>query len=220
MKSKWSRRVLPQEGSASVEQVALALVIAAVFATAVALIAVAPPLSASRELGALIARRLACVPRHPDSPCGRNPLVLAYGSPVGKVVRALAPEPLATAAGGGETLLPVDFRRCRSRSCAKPGTRPGLTASRRRVTLFTQVTDRRRTLGTVEIRYWSYLPSLGWRSVTRTAGATEIEEAAGVRLRRLDHPVLVPLETLAGRDHLAFPDSEEPPWRWQVTSKS
>lgn len=201
------------------EQIALAMVLAGVFAVSIAFIVAAPPLSSSRELGGLIARRLACVPRHPEAPCGRNPLVMAYGSSIGKLVRLLAPEPLATEAGGGATLLPVDFRRCRSRSCALPGIRPGLTASLRRVTLFTEVTDERRSLGLVHVKYWSYLPSLGWRSTTRTAGVAEIERARGLRLNRLDHPVLVPLETLDGRDHVQFTGGEVPPWRWQVASR-
>jgi len=206
-------------GTASVEQIALALLLAAVFATAIAFVTVAPPASSSRELGSLIARRLACVPRHHDAPCGRNPLVLAYGSPVAKAVRMLAPDPPAVAAGGGESLLPVDFRRCRSRSCALPGSNSGLTASLRRVTLFTQVIDRRPSSGRVEIRYWSYLPGLGWRVTEASAGRLEVEAASGLRLRRLDHPVLVPLETLDGRDHLDFPSDEEPPWRWHVASR-
>jgi hypothetical protein len=28
----------------------------------------------------------------------------------------------------------------------------------------------------------------------------------------------VPLETLAGRNHVDFPPGEEPPWRWRVES--
>ena len=32
------------------------------------------------------------------------------------------------------------------------------------------------------------------------------------------NPVLVPLETLYGRDHYDFPTDEEPPWRWTVDS--
>ena len=200
------------------EQVALALVLTVVFATAVAFIAVSPPVSSSRQLGALIARRLACVPRHADQPCGRNPLAIAYGSPLGKVVRLLSPQPIAVAAGGHESLLPVDFRRCRQRSCALPGTQPGLTTSLRRVTLFTQLIDRRRSSGEVEVRYWSYLPSLGWRVTSRSAGPVEIEQASGIRLKLGDSPALVPLETLDGRDHIDFPRGEEPPWRWLVPS--
>jgi hypothetical protein len=30
------------------------------------------------------------------------------------------------------------------------------------------------------------------------------------------NPRLVPLETLAGRNHVVFPPPEEPPWRWEV----
>lgn len=218
MPGKNRSRLRRELGSASVEQIALALVLAAVFATAVAFVAVAPPISSSRQLGALIAGRLACVPRHPDAPCGRNPLALAYGSPIGKVVRLLAPEPTAVAAGANQSLLPVDFRRCRQRSCALPGIRPGLTASMRRVTFFTEVADRRRSTGTVEIRYWSYLPSLGWRATSRSAGEAEIEAASTLRLRVSDDPALVPLETLDGRDHIDFPRNEEPPWRWMILS--
>lgn len=201
------------------EQIGLTMVLVCVFATAIAMIVIEPPASSSRELGAMIARRIACVPRHPDAPCGRNPLAIAYGTPVAKVVRELAPEPLATPAGGGIALLPVDFRRCRSRSCAEPGLRVGLTRSMRRVTLFTEVLDGRRAGRSLEIRYWSYLPSLGWRVSLRTAGPQEIESSSALRLRADDHPILVPLETLDGRDHLDFTVGEEPPWRWQVESR-
>lgn len=218
MPTRLASRPGDETGSASVEQIALALVLAAVFATAVAFVVVSPPVSSSKQLGALIARRLACVPRHADQPCGRHPLAIAYGSTIGKVVRLLSPEPLATPAGANESLLPVDFRRCRQRSCALPGARPGLTASLRRVTLFTELIDRRRSSGEVEVRYWSYLPSLGWRVTSRSAGPVEIEEASGIRLNSRDHPLLVPLETLDGRDHVRFPGDEEPPWRWLVPS--
>jgi hypothetical protein len=30
------------------------------------------------------------------------------------------------------------------------------------------------------------------------------------------NPRLVPLETLAGKNHVRFAPGEEPPWRWQV----
>ena len=213
------RRGASEKGSASVEQIGLTIVLAGVFATAIAMIVVEPPASSSRELGAMIARRIACVPRHPEAPCGRNPLAVAYGAPVAKAVRALAPEPVAIPAGGGVALMPVDFRRCRSRSCAEPGLRRGLTRSLRRVTLFTEVRDGRRSGRGLEIRYWSYLPSLGWRVSVEAAGREEIEAASGIRLRASDHPLLVPLETLDGRDHLRFATGEEPPWRWRVESR-
>jgi hypothetical protein len=105
--------------------VALAGLIGALILVAIAALVASPPRQADRELGEMLARRIACTPRYPV-PCGRNPLALAYGFPLGKLVRGLAP---AAATRGGE--LPVDFRYCRQASCARPGTDAGLTASRR-----------------------------------------------------------------------------------------
>lgn len=204
-------------GAASLEHVAMAALLAVLIAAAVAALAEAPPGRSARELGEVIGRRIACAPRHPV-PCGRNPLALAYGFPVGKLVRALAPAPVA-AMGAAGVLLPVDFRRCRQASCALPGRRSGLTASNRRVTAFTAVEDLRRAGGQVRVTYWLYRPSLGWERVVRTAGEEEIAAAAAVRLDVEDVPALVPLETLAGRNHHEFPRSEEPPWRWAVASR-
>jgi hypothetical protein len=51
-----------------------------------------------------------------------------------------------------------------------------------------------------------------------TAGAAEIDAAADLRLSLEDDPVLVPPETLPGRDHYRFPPGEEPPWRWSIGS--
>jgi hypothetical protein len=190
----------------------LALLIAA----AVAAVADAPPDRGARELGEMLGRRIACAPRHPV-PCGRNPLAVAYGFPVGKVVRALAPGPVA-AQGTAGALLPVDFRHCRRASCALPGAEPGLTASNRRVTYFLEVEDRRRSAGHVRITYWAYRPTLGWEAAVRTAGSEEISAAEGLTLSVEDVPALIPLETLPGRNHVRFPAGEEPPWRWRVSS--
>jgi hypothetical protein len=195
--------------------VALAAGIALIVVAAVAALAASRPDGATRELGEVISRRIACAPRYPV-PCGRNPLALAYGFPVGKLVRYLAPAAQARPGAAGEPLLPVDFRRCRRASCAAPGSKPGLTASRRRVTLFTAVEDRRRAGGPVTVTYWLYRPTLGWERIVRSAGAAEIAAASGLRLSLEDSPVLVPLETLPGRNHVRFPRGEEPPWRWLV----
>lgn len=201
-------------GAASVEQVALATLIALIAIAALAALRASPPERATRELGATIARRIACAPRHPV-PCGRNPLALAYGFPLGKLVRSLAPFPVA-ALGPAGPLLPVDFRRCRRASCAAPGERVGLTASRRRVTVFTSVEDLRRSGGPVRVSYWLYRPGLGWERAVRETGAAEIAAAAPVRLNLEQVPALVPLETLPGRNHFEFPARERPPWRWLV----
>lgn len=202
-------------GTAAVEAAALAALIAAAFGAAVALVAHTPPGDSARQLGGSLARRLACVPRHPI-PCGRNPLALAYGRPVGKAVRALAPQPIALRGPGGTALLPVDFRRCRRASCAAPGPSASLTAAGRRVTLFTTVEDGRASGGDVAVTYWAYRPTLGWQETVRSASANELRAAAETPLRADDHPILVPLETLAGRNHERFAAGEEPPWRWGV----
>jgi hypothetical protein len=193
--------------------VALAAVIGILILVAIAALVASPPKRADRELGEMLARRLACTPRYPI-PCGRNPLALAYGFPLGKLVRSLAPAP---ATRDGE--LPVDFRYCRRASCARPGSDPGLTASRRRVTEFTSVEDERRGGGPVWVTYWLYRPGLGWERVVRTAGAAEIAAASSIRLSLEDDPALIALETLDGRDQYDFPPGEEPPWRWKIRSR-
>jgi hypothetical protein len=197
----------PRKGAASVEYVALAGMVAIAIVAAIAALVASPPSRGERELGEMLARRIACTPRYPV-PCGRNPLALAYGFPLGKLVRSLAPAPVAE---GGE--LPVDFRYCRQASCAAPGSDRGLTSSRRRVTEFTSVEDARRSGGPVRITFWLYRPGLAWERLVRTAGAAEIEAASRIRLNLDDDPALVPLETLPGRDHYLFPPGEEPPWR-------
>jgi hypothetical protein len=194
----------------------MAAMLALLIAAGVAALASSPPDRGARELGEMLGRRIACVPRHPV-PCGRNPLALAYGFPVGKVVRALAPGPVAVQGTAGP-LLPVDFRYCRRASCARPGGEPGLTASNRRVTYFVEVEDRRRSAAHARITYWAYRPTLGWEGVTRTAGSEEIPSAEGLTLSVEDVPALVPLETLPGRNHVRFPAGEEPPWRWRISS--
>ncbi|MDP9228380.1 MAG: hypothetical protein M3M99_04915, partial [Actinomycetota bacterium] len=87
-----------QSGAASVEHVALVALVALLVVAAVAAVEAAPPDRSTRELGEAIGRRIACAPRHPV-PCGRNPLALAYGLPLGKLVRRLAPA-AAVLAGG------------------------------------------------------------------------------------------------------------------------
>src|SRR4249919_3486495 len=143
-----------RRGAATVEYVALAGMIGILIVAAVAALVASPPMRGERELGEMLARRIACTPRYPV-PCGRNPLALAYGFPLGKLVRSLAPAP---GAESGE--LPVDFRYCRSSSCALPGPDAGLTSSRRRVTVFTAVEDLRRPGGVVRVTYWLYRPGL------------------------------------------------------------
>jgi hypothetical protein len=196
-------------GAASVEHAGLALLIALLLLAGISAFASGPPLGEGRELGAAIARKLRCAPRLPG-PCWRDPLTSAYGRSLAGTVRALAPAPVAA----GEGLLPVDFRRCRSVSCALPGPQsPRLTASNRLTTAFTSATL---VPGGVEIDYWLYRPSLGWERVQKGTNSDRVQALAKTPLLETDVPRLVPLETLAGRNHIDFRAGEEPPWRWRV----
>jgi hypothetical protein len=207
-----------RQGAASVETAALAALIALLLIAALAAIAAGPPQRQSRELGATIARRLTCAPRLPDA-CRHHPLVGAYGWPLARLARALAPASSSRIGPGGLPLMPVDFRYCRRASCAVPGDDPmHLTATGRRVTVFTSIADRRHSLGYVEITYWTYRPSLGWDRVVRRATQLDVEAAARIRVLLKDDPNLVPLETLPGRDQYDFPPGEGPPWRWKLQS--
>lgn len=202
----------PQRGAASVEHAGLALLIALLVAAGVAALAHRPPESGARDVASAIARKIRCAPRLPG-PCWRDPLTLAYGRPLGGLARALAPVPTTSA-----DLLPVDFRYCRSASCAVPGERPELTASNRRVTAFSAIEDRRRADGTVRLDYWLYRPTVGWELERRSATRGDVERHAMTPLLESDNPRLVPLETLDERNHVRFPAGEEPPWRWRVES--
>ena len=190
------------------EYLALAGVIGLLLVVAIAALGATPPTRGDRELGEMLARRIACPPRYPVR-CGRNPLALAYGFRLGKLARYLAPAPVVVA-----DELPVDFRYCRRPSCSQPGSEPGLTASGRRVTEFVSVEDRRSTGSPVRVTYWLYRPGRRWERIDRAAGPAEIAAASGIRLDLDDDPALVPLETLPGRDHYSFPPLERPPWQW------
>jgi len=205
-------------GAATVEQVGLVILVAALMAALIAAIAAAPPTDEARELGLALARKLRCGPTIPG-PCWRDPLTVAYGRPLAGAVRALAPVPRAAPAADGAPLVPVDFRYCRSESCATPGPRPGLTASNRRVTEFVSVVDRRRSGGPVAITYWLYRPSLGWSRVQRAASSEEVVALASTPLLDDAVPTLVALETMPGRDSYTFRRGEEPPWLGHVRGR-
>lgn len=206
-----------QRGSASVEHAGLVALIALLLIAAIAAVASGGEVDAGRLLGGAIARRIACAPHLPGA-CRHHPLVPAYGWPLARLVRALAPAVEPMPGPGGLPLVPVDFRRCRSESCAVADG-PHLTASGRRTTAFTQIVDRRRSLGWVELTYWLYRPGLGWQSVVRRADQAQVDAASDVRVLLDDDPALVPLETLPGRNHYEFPAGERPPWQWHVSAR-
>jgi hypothetical protein len=206
-----------ERGSASVEQAGLVALIALLLLATIAAVAAGGEVDAGRSLAGVISKRIACAPRLPDA-CRHHPLVPAYGWPLARLARALAPAPEAKPGPFGLALAPVDFRRCRRESCAVAAG-PHLTASRRRTTAFTQLIDRRRSAGWVEIVYWMYRPTIGWEKVVRRAGQTEVEVAADTPVLASADPALVPLETLPGRNHYDFPAGERPPWQWQVPGR-
>jgi Flp pilus assembly pilin Flp len=203
-----------ERGSASVEQAGLAALVALLLLVAIAAVAAGGEVDAGRNLARTLSKRLACAPRLPDA-CSHHPLVPAYGWPLARTARALAPTPTAQPGPSGLPLVPVDFRRCRRESCAVAAG-PHLTASRRRTTAFTEIVDRRTSLGWIELVYWLYRPSLGWERLARRADQAQIDAASDVEILLSDDPALVPLETLPGRNHYEFPAGERPPWQWRV----
>jgi len=208
------RKRRSERGSASVEQAGLVALIALLLLAAIAAIAAGGEIKAGRDLAGAISKRLACAPHLPDA-CRHHPLAPAYGWPLARLTRALAPAPAPRPGPSGLPLVPVDFRRCRRESCAV-GAGSHTTTANRRTTAFTQLIARRRELGWVEIVYWLYRPGLGWERVARRAGQAQIEAAAHMPGLLRDDPALVPLETLPGRDHYDFPAGERPPWQWHV----
>ncbi len=204
----------------TVEQTGLVLLLVAGITLAIAFAQLPGQEGPGRELGGRIADRIACGPRAPGA-CRHHPAVEAYGWPIARVLRHLAPTPSSLARPGGPGLVPVDFRYCRQAGCAVPragGEGLRLTTSNRRITAFTEVDDRRASGGGVELTWWLYRPTIGWEALRRTVGAAEIESASGTRVLLKDTPMLVPLETLDGRNHVLFPVSEQPPWQWRVGS--
>ena len=206
-----------ERGSASVEQAGLAALIALLLIAAIAAVSTGGEVTAGRGLAATLGRRLACGPQLPDA-CRHHALVPAYGWPLARLARALAPAPAALPGPAGLPLAPVDFRRCRRESCAVYAG-PHLTAAGRRTTAFTELIDRRSAGSWIELVYWLYRPTIGWEAVRRRATEADVEAAAGLAVLQRDDPALVPLETLPGRNHYEFPAVEQPPWQWHVISR-
>jgi hypothetical protein len=209
-----------ESGSATVEHTGIVLLLAAALAAVAGLWLMPGEAGPGRELGQRVANRIACGPRAPDA-CRHHPAVEAYGWPVARALRFLAPEPLARPGPDGTPTAPVDFRHCRRPGCAVPvagprGTR--LTTANRRLTQFTEVEDRRTVGGQLTLTWWMYRPGIGWEAVQRTVDDAALAAASGTRVLLSDSPRLVPLETLDGRNHVDFPPGESPPWQWRVRS--
>jgi hypothetical protein len=207
----WGRR---ERGAASVEHVGLVALVALLLVGVVAAVVAGGEVKAGRDLAGTLGKRLACGPRLPES-CRHHALVPAYGWPLARLARALAPAPLALPGPSGLPLVPVDFRYCRRESCAVYAG-PHVTASNRRTTAFTEIAAGE---GWVEVAYWLYRPTLGWERMVRRASGADVAAAAGTEVLERDDPALVPLETLPGRNHYEFPSGERPPWQWSVPGR-
>jgi len=204
-----------QRGSATVEQIGVVFMVAAIFAVLAAAYLTGAADKPGHGLGIRIANRIACGPREPGV-CRQHPAVSAYGQDLARVVRWLAPEPFARIGPDGRLLAPVDFRYCQQPGCALPAGDGRLTTSNRRLTLFTEVAATGQSDPGWRITYWFYRPSLGWDRVVRLAGPAEVGAASGTRVLLQDSPRLVPLEILPGRNHYRLPAGDEPPWRWKI----
>jgi hypothetical protein len=164
-----SGRARSQCGQASPEWLGLLLVIALLLAGTLAALGPLPlGVSFARTLGA----KMICAVRLSDT-CLRDELVEAYGTELAAAVREHAPEVFYER---GMRALPVDFRRCRSASCADgaPDGKVWRSASDEPATAFLHVVDCRpgashpsggaasdcsgSRAGNLYLQYWFYYP--------------------------------------------------------------
>ncbi len=153
-----------ERGQATIEWVGLVLLAS----LALGALAAAVPAVDGRSLGGSLAHRMACAAR--GCPCddGQAAAERAYGARDAELLRRHAPglvyEP-------GERSLPVDWRRCRERSCSDAPDDRDLDAHRTRAglraTAFTRVVRRG---GTTYLQYWLYYPD----SNTAVAGSDSL----------------------------------------------
>jgi hypothetical protein len=120
-----------------------------------------------RSFGAFLAHRVLC-PVKRGCHEGDAALARAYGARDAQLVRRHAPNVVYER---GEAQLPVDYRRCRRRSCADGPTDRDLDVHRshagQRATAFTRVIRRE---GRTYLQYWLYYPD----SNTAWAGSDEV----------------------------------------------
>lgn len=158
-----------ERGQAAVEWVALVSFLALALG---GLVAAGPELD-GRSFGGFLVHRLACAVK---GGCrdGDAQLAAAYGVRDAALVREHAPNVVYEP---GERQLPVDYRRCRSRTCADgPDDRDAdvhRTHSGERATVFTRVIRRG---GRVYIQYWLYYPD----SNTAWAGSDKVWERSAL----------------------------------------
>src|SRR3954454_9235185 len=141
-----------ERGQASVEWIALLLVVSLALVGAVAFV----PAVDGRPLGAALARAVVCAVTH-DCRTEGAALRRAYGAHDAALVRANAPSIVYEP---GTLTLPVDYRRCRSHRCSDAPDDRDLDVHRSarggiHATAFTHVARRG---GVTYIQYWLYYP--------------------------------------------------------------
>jgi hypothetical protein len=185
-----------ERGQSTVEWVGMLLVVALLQVAVVAAGARVPGASLART----IASRILCAASLADG-CGDEPaLIAAYGTEVGKLVRAHMP---MLAFEDGSRAVPVDFRRCRSTSCGD-GSEPGLVHRTDRgmaVSAFVHVVDCRggsiveseadgydcsaQRAGNLYIQYWTYYADSATMRAIPIVGAAGFhrDDWEGVQIR-------------------------------------
>src|ERR1700761_2430946 len=106
------RQGVAERGQATIESAGLTALLAFLLVAVIAVIADAGEIGAGRELAGAIGRRIACAPHLPDA-CRHDPLIPAYGWPLARLARALAPPPQALPGPDRPPLVPVHLRRRR-----------------------------------------------------------------------------------------------------------
>ncbi len=153
-----------ERGQASVEWIAVVLLVAGALAAATA---VAPAVD-GRSFGGFLAHRVVCAAKGGSCKDGDAVLRRTYGERTAALVREHAPNLVYEP---GETELPVDWRRCRERRCDDAPDDRDLDAHRshagERATVFTRVQLRG---GTLYVQYWLYYAE----SNTTVAGSDEV----------------------------------------------
>jgi hypothetical protein len=169
-------RVPADDGQASVELVALVLVVSLALG---ALAAVTPQVD-GRSIGGFLAHHVVCAATG-SCHAAERALEQAYGEDLADTVRGLAPNLVYEP---GERELPVDWRDCRRPRCASAPDDPALDTHsshvRARATAFTHVIRRG---GRLYIQYWLYYPD----SNSVLAGSDRLWERSWIlpRLREL-----------------------------------
>ena len=173
-----------QRGQATLEWIAVVLLVALVLGAAVSL--------AAALHAPWIGRTIRCAVL---AGCqGEDArLEAVYGADAAAFVRAYAPNVVYEP---GTLTLPVDYRRCRSHRCSDAADLAGedvwRTTAGRRATVFTRVVDRRAGGGDLHVQYWLYYPDSTYFGPAHAAGRRDAAGAGG------DSPAGEVTRTVAG----------------------